>query len=127
MKNRHFAFCLPLTAFCLFSCYDQQRNCTDFKTGKFQFETEINGVRKTTIFERSDSLQVETFDGKTDTATVRWVNDCEYIVQKKNPKNMAEKEAISMRILTTSKNSYTFEYGVVGKDIKQQGTVTKLN
>lgn len=116
-----------LSAFCLASCYDQDRNCTDFKTGKFQFETEIGGVKKTTVFERNDSLEVETFEGKTDTAIVRWVNDCEYILQKKSPKNMAEKQAISMRILTTSKNSYTFEYGVVGSDIKQQGTVKKLN
>ncbi|RZJ28977.1 MAG: DNA topoisomerase IV, partial [Flavobacterium sp.] len=96
------------------SCYEQQRNCADFKTGKFKFETEINGVKKTTVFERTDSLEIETFEGKTDTATVRWVNDCEYILQKKNPKSMAERKAISMRILTTSKNSYTFEYGVVG-------------
>lgn len=111
----------------LFSCYDQQRNCTDFKTGKFRFEHEVNGVKKTTVFERTDSLEIETFEGNTDTATVRWVNDCEYILQKKNPKNMQEKKAIAMRILTTSKNSYTFEFGVVGSDIKQKGTVTKLN
>ena len=120
---------LLLTAYSLLltACFNQDRNCTDFKTGKFKFETEIDGEKKTTVFERSDSLEIETFDGKTDTATVRWVNDCEYILQKKNPKNMAERQAISMRILTTSKNSYTFEYGVVGSDIKQQGTVIKLN
>jgi hypothetical protein len=121
--------CLLAYAFCLLfiSCYDQERNCTDFKTGKFQFDTEIGGVKKTTVFERSESLEIETYDGKTDTATVRWVNDCEYVLQKKNPKNMAERKAIAIRILTTSKNSYTFEFGVVGSDIKQKGTVTKLN
>lgn len=116
------AYSLLLTA-----CYNQERNCTDFKTGKFKFDTEINGEKMTTVFERNDSIEIETFKGKTDTASVRWVNDCEYILQKKNPKNMAEQKAISMRILTTSKNSYTFEYGVVGSDIKQQGTVTKLD
>lgn len=119
--------CILLLAACLVSCYDQQRDCADFKTGKFKFETEIGGVKKTTVFQRNDSLEIETFEGKTDTATVRWVNDCEYVLQKKNPKNMAERKAISMRILTTAKNSYTFEYGAVGSDIKQQGTVIKLN
>ncbi len=32
-----------------------------------------------------------------------------------------------MKILTTSKNSYTFEFGIVGKNEKQQGTVFKIS
>jgi hypothetical protein len=40
---------------------------------------------------------------------------------------MVEKKAISMKILTTSKNSYTFEFGIVGTDAKQKGTVTKIS
>ena len=111
----------------LVSCYEQDRDCKDFKTGKFRFEMEVDGVKKFTVFERTDSLEVETFEGKTDTSIVRWVNDCEYVLRKKNPKNMQEKKAIAMKILTTSKNSYTFEFGAVGSDLKQQGTVTKLN
>jgi hypothetical protein len=31
-----------------------------------------------------------------------------------------------MKILTTSKNSYTFEFGMVGVDTKQRGTVIKI-
>jgi len=31
-----------------------------------------------------------------------------------------------MKILTTSKNSYTFEFGIVGSDKKQRGTVEKI-
>jgi len=118
-------FLLPLLS--LLSCYDVERNCKDFKTGKFEFEYEINGVKKTTVFERNDSIEIETFDGKTDTSTVRWVNDCEYILQKKHPKNKAEEKAINMKILTTSKNSYTFEFGMVGSDSKQKGTVRKIS
>lgn len=117
-------FLLPLLL--LMSCYDVERNCKDFKTGKFKFEYEVNGVKKTTFFERKDSIEIETFDGKTDTASIRWVNDCEYILQKIHPKNMAEKKAINMKILTTSKNSYIFEFGIVGSDEKQRGTVQKL-
>jgi hypothetical protein len=104
-----------------------ERNCKDFKTGKFKFEYKVNGVKKTTFFERNDSIEIETFDGKTDTASIRWVNDCEYILRKIHPKNKAEEKAIDMKILTTSKNSYTFEFGMVGLDAKQKGTVTKIS
>lgn len=116
---------LPLLLL-LVSCYNQERDCKSYKTGKFQFVYEVNGVKKTTLFQRTDSLEIETFEGKTDTSSIRWVNDCEYILQKVKPKNMQEKKAIVMRILTTSKNSYTFEFGMVGSDQKQIGTVTKL-
>lgn len=110
----------------LMSCYNVDSNCKDFKTGKFKFEYEVDGIKKTTIFERNDTIEIETFEGKTDTAAIRWVNDCEYVLSKLNPKNMAEEKAISMKILTTTQDSYTFEFGMVGSDIKQKGTVTKL-
>ena len=116
---------LPLLL--LMSCYNVERNCAAFKTGKFKFEYKVNGVKKTTFFERNDSIEIETFDGKTDTASIRWVNDCEYILRKLHPKNKAEEKAIDMKILTTSKNSYTFEFGMVGLDTKQKGTVTKIS
>jgi hypothetical protein len=111
----------------LFSCYDAERNCKDFKTGKFKFEHKVEGVVKTTSFERNDSIEIETFEGKTDTASIRWISDCEYVLIKLHPKNMAEEKAIGMKILTTSKNSYTFEFGMVGSDAKQRGTVTKIS
>lgn len=108
------------------SCYNTEHNCKDFKTGKFKFEHEVDGVKKITFFERNDSVEIETFEGKRDTAIVRWISDCEYVLRKKHPKNNQEKSAISMKILTTSKNSYTFEFGMVGVDTKQRGTVTKI-
>jgi hypothetical protein len=43
----------------LASCYNIG-NCKDFKTGKFRFDYEVDGVTKTTIFERNDSLEIET-------------------------------------------------------------------
>ena len=98
MKNTIALLCLLLLA----SCYTTEHNCKDFKTGKFKFEYEVDGVKKTTVFERNDSIEVETFEGKTDTASIRWVNDCEYILQKLHPKNMVEEKAIVMKILTTS-------------------------
>jgi len=109
------------------SCYNTEHNCKDFKTGKFQFDYTVDGIKKTTLFERNDSIEIETYEGKTDTASIRWVSDCEYVLQKIHPKNRAEEKAISMKILSTSKNSYIFEFGIVGSNQKQKGTVIKLS
>ena len=117
---------LLLLALLLVSCYDQERKCTDFKIGKFEFSQEIDGKKQTSVFTRTENLQIETFNGKTDTATVRWVNDCEFILEKLHPKTMQEKKAISMKILYTKDNSYTFEYSFVGDAKKQRGIVTKI-
>ena len=118
---------LIFPALLLTSCYEQERNCTDFKTGKFRFETLIEGKKQVTELTRTDSLQTEIYDGKTTTASVRWLNDCEFVLQNLAPKNAAEKEAFHMKILTTKDNAATIEYSIVGDTHKQQGTVTKLN
>lgn len=116
-----------LLCFTILSCYQVERNCNDFKTGKFEFTQEINGKKMTSSFERNDTLQIETFNGRTDTASVRWINDCEYILQKLHPKNIQEKKAIAIKILTTKKKQYQFEYSFVGDAKKQKGTVTKID
>jgi len=108
-------------------CYQQERVCTDFHTGTFEFETYINGTLATTTFVRNDTIEIDYFEGKSDTASIRWINDCEYVVRKLHPKNMAEEKAIHMKILTTDKDTYTFEYGLVGvKKNKQKGTAKKI-
>lgn len=117
---------LLLLALTVISCSDKERNCADFKTGTFEFTQEINGKKQTSTFTRTETLQIETFNGKTDTASVRWVNDCEFVLQKLHPKTMNEKKAISMKILFTKGNTYTFDYSFVGDAQKQRGTVTKL-
>ncbi|GAB5399346.1 MAG: hypothetical protein Aureis2KO_09310 [Aureisphaera sp.] len=111
----------------LSSCFSPpKRDCSEFKTGTFTFEALIGTEIETTTFVRNDSLEIDYFRGKADTSSIRWINDCEYIVKKVHPKNMAEKKAIHMRILSTDKNSYTFEYGIVGEANKQKGTAVKV-
>lgn len=118
---------LALLPFVLTSCYNQERNCNDYKTGKFEFTQEINGKPMKSVFERTETMQIETFNGKTDTASIRWINDCEFVLQKTHPKNMQDKKAISMKILTTNAKGYSFEYSFVGDTKKQKGTVTKID
>ena len=123
MKKTALLGVLAVTAI---SCYNVERHCKDFKTGEFQFEYEVDGVKKTSNFVRNDSIEVGTFEGKQYSSTVRWVNDCEYIVQRINPKNRAESQAIQMNILSTTENSYTFEFSNIGESKKQKGTVIKI-
>ncbi|HLT50894.1 MAG TPA: hypothetical protein VKZ93_02990 [Arenibacter sp.] len=108
------------------SCYEPERNCTDFKNGKFSFTAKIDDTEHTTIFVRKDSIEIDHFDGKIDTSSVRWINDCEYIVKKLHPKNMAEEKSIHMKILSTTTDSYTFEYRVVGSSNRSTGTAIRV-
>lgn len=107
------------------SCYNIERNCTDFKTGTFTFTYTIDGVEKTGTFLRTESLNIDYFEGKVDTATVRWINDCEFIQKKLHPKSMAEQEAIHFKILSTTDSSYTFEYKLAAKKPHQKLRVEK--
>lgn len=110
----------------LVSCYQPERNCDDFRTGTFEFESYLDGELVKSRFVRNDSIEIDYFRGKADTSSVRWINDCEYIISNLNPKNRAEEKPIHMKILTTEGNSYTFEYSLVGEAKKQRGTVVKV-
>lgn len=113
--------------FALCACYETpERDCKAFKTGKFKFELEINGEKKSTTFVRTENQEIDFFEGKSDTSSIRWINDCEYVIQKINPKNMAEKKAVAIKILSTTDNGYLFEFNVVGSAEKQTGKVVKL-
>jgi len=114
-----------LSALCL-SCYTVNRNCTDFKTGSFESTVTIEGVAYTSTFIRTTDLQIETFGGKTDSASVRWINECEMVFKTINPRSMAEKKDIHVKILETTDSTYTFEYSYVGETLKQQGVAVKL-
>ncbi|MDP5081426.1 MAG: hypothetical protein NWP87_02130 [Winogradskyella sp.] len=92
------------------SCYTVERQCADFKTGIFEFTYTIDGIEKTGRFERTESFNIDYYEGNVDSSSVRWINDCEFILKKLNPKRMSEMDAIHMKILSTSNDSYTFEY-----------------
>lgn len=118
---------LFLIALCLLTnaCEVPDRNCQAFKTGTFTFETLLNGELLQTTFVRNDTLEIDYYQGKADSSSVRWINDCEYIVKKINPKSMSEEKAIHMKIISTDGAYYTFEYSLVGENKKQRGTAKK--
>ncbi|WP_343486403.1 DNA topoisomerase IV [Allomuricauda sp. d1] len=104
-----------------------ERNCTDFRTGTFQFTTTIEGSEQTTTFVRKPTIEIEEFKGKKDTASIRWINDCEYVLKKVSPQNRAEEKSIHIKILTTSDSSYTFEYNAIGDKRKFKGEAVKIH
>lgn len=117
-----------LTVFFLASsCYEMERDCANFRTGTFEFETFMDGQLLKTTFVRNDSIEVDYFEGKSDTSSIRWINDCEYVIRKINPKNIEERKAIHMKILHTEKDVYTFEYNLVGQKKKERGNVRKVS
>lgn len=108
------------------SCYQPERNCDDFRTGTFEFESYLEGELVKTHFVRNDSIEIDFFRGNSDTSSVRWINNCEYILTNLHPKSRAEEKPLHIKILTTKNNTYTFEYGLVGETQKQRGTVSKV-
>ncbi len=109
------------------ACYNPPRKCQDFQEGEFRFTTIVAGNEQTTIFRRSKDIEIDFYEGKADTSSVRWINDCEYIVKKINPQTASEEKSIHMKILSTTDSSYTFEYGLVGSSKKSRGTAFKVN
>ena len=117
----------PLVIVFMFACgQPPERNCKDFKTGSFSFKANINGEEKETVFRRTEKMEIDEFEGKVDSSSIRWINDCEYILKNLNPKNKAEERPIHIKILTTSESSYTFEYNIVGENTKFKGTAEKI-
>ncbi len=114
-----------LSVLALTSCYQIERNCKDYKTGAFYSEVNIGDKTFTSNFIRTEKLQIEIYEGKTDSSSVRWVNNCEVIYRTINPKNRAERKDVHLKILTTTDSSYTFEYSYVGETNKQKGVAFK--
>lgn len=122
MKNAYF---LLLTIFA--SCTNLERNCTDFKTGSFEYEYEIDGKKNKATFTRTETLEID-YNGKNiDSINVRWINDCEYVLKTINPKTLAQKKAIHIKILSTKGNTYTFESKIINdpQHRTSRGIVTK--
>ena len=99
----------------------------EFHQGEFIFKSIINGEIKTSRFIREKNFEFEIFENKIDTAKIKWVNDCECILTKLNPKSNQEKRPLQIKILFTEKESYVFEYSLVG-DLKnkRKGKVIKI-
>ena len=119
-------FALFVLALMLKSCITApDRDCNLYKKGDFQSLLLVGNDTLLTTFSRDDKWQIEHFEGKRDTFFIRWVNDCEYVLKKKNPTDRYEAKSNHIKILTTTDSSYTFEFNIVGETTKLRGTVLK--
>lgn len=110
------------------SCYNVERNCFEFKTGAFEFSTTINDSIIKSSFTRTKNFEIELFNEIKDSSSIRWVNDCEFVLTKLKPRNNQEKRPIRINILRTYGDSYDFEYSQVNNPQKiNRGTVKKIS
>ena len=112
--NKSFVILFVYLTLC--SCYKTERNCKDYKTGMFELKYFQEGIEKRGKFRRTAAYNIDYYDNNIDSSTVRWINDCEFILEKLNPNTENESKAIHMKILTTTDSSYTFEYKYAVKD-----------
>lgn len=111
----------------LTACFNQpKRECKTVETGKFSFSFVIDKVEETSIFERTKNIQIETFRGKTDTSKVRWINDCEFVLEKLHPKGIKDRKKVHIKIIETTNDGYYFLYGFVGEAIQTKGFAKRL-
>ena len=110
------------------SCYEVQRNCSNFRYGTFKYERVIGDKLSTSFFVRNNDMEIEYYNNKIDTSKIKWVNKCEFILTKLNPINNNEKKPISIKIISTHKNYYIFEFSLVGNNKRRQrGKIVKIS
>ena len=121
------ALFLIVLGWCTLSCYSVNRDCDSFHAGTFKFTNVINGNLETSTFIRDSLFEIEMFNKTKDTSSIRWVNNCEFILTALHPKTNQEKKPIRIRIIETDASGYFFEYGLVG-DTKntQRGYAQKI-
>ena len=111
-----------------YSCYKIERNCSNFRYGTFKYERVIGDKLSTSFFIRDNDIEIEYYNNRIDTSKINWVNECEFILRKQNPVSNIEKKPISVKIISTHKNYYIFEFSLVGDNEKRQrGKIVKIN
>ncbi|MGB3592476.1 MAG: DNA topoisomerase IV [Nonlabens sp.] len=116
-----------LVCFLLTACYQNTRDCKDYRTGTFKWEQESGGKLLTSTFIRTETLQIETFENVVDTSRVEWINDCEWRAIPINPKSNADSRAYLFKIIQTTDDGYSFEFTQSGRDEVYKATVVKID
>ena len=121
-------YLLSFLMFLNFSCHKVDRNCSNFRLGTFKYERVIGDKLTTSLFVRGTDIEIEYYNNKIDTSKINWVNECEFILRKQNPTNNLEKKPISIKIISTHKNYYIFEFSLVGDNKnRKRGKIIKIS
>ncbi|MCF6224424.1 MAG: hypothetical protein L3J34_11945 [Flavobacteriaceae bacterium] len=118
-------FVILIISIFLFSCQENVKTSVDaFKTG--MFKTALEDSETTSMAFRNDTIQIETYDNKKDTFNIKWPNNFEYILVKRNPKTLLDSTPFHVKITAIKKNTYSFKAYYKGSNFKQKGTATKI-
>jgi hypothetical protein len=96
-----------------------------FKTGTFEIPAG-KSYHKTIII-RTDTLQIEQYDGRTDTLSIQWKNNFNYTLKMLHPKSKKDEAPIHVKITSIKKNSYTFEAVIGHSNFIQKGEIFKTS
>lgn len=99
------------------SCYSVNRDCGNFMTGKFEFTYKLNDTIQKSRFTRTLDYEIEEYNGVIDSSSISWVNNCEFILTKLNPRTNQEKRPVRIKIIRTYEDSYDFEYSSINEPI----------
>jgi hypothetical protein len=111
----------------LTSCYTVDRDCDEFRTGEFEFSYELNDTIRKSTFIRTIDYEIEEYNNVIDSSSISWVNNCEFILTKLNPKTNQEKRPVRIKIIRTYEDSYDFEYSSVNEPIViKRGEVKRI-
>ena len=114
-----------IAIFILVSCNEVPESAPNkFKIGTYRTILEDNDI--TSYAERNDSIQIETYDNKKDTFNIRWINNFEYVLLKKNPISKLDSTPFHVKITAVKKNSYNFKAFYKGSNFKQKGKAIKI-
>ena len=68
------------------------------------------------------------FNGIKDSSTIKWVNNCEFLLTKLNPRTNQERRPVRIKILRTYGDKYDFEFSQVNNLQKiTRGTVKRIS
>lgn len=97
----------------------------ELKNGSFK--TTLEDKETISYATRNDSIQIEDFNGIKDTFNIKWIDQFEYVLVKKNPKTMLDSTPFHVKITGIKNNTYTFNAYYKGSNFKQKGTAVKLD
>lgn len=123
MRSYFFGTLLILLLFS--SCLTNSKlDVRSFRTGSYKTVLEDENI--VSVAERNDSLQIEEYQGKKDTFYIEWIDNFEYVLRKKHPKNKLDSTDFHVKITAVKEKSYEFRAYYRGSNFKQKGEAFKL-
>ncbi len=114
----------PILIVGLSSCMGENLDADRFKLGTFEIPAG-KGYEKTIII-RQDSIQIEKYENRIDTLSIKWKNNFSYTLKMLHPKTAIDEDPIHIKITNLKDDSYDFEAVIGHSNFVQKGTLIKV-